>query len=287
MKYLKQKLMAAVAMLAVSTVMLTSASYAWFTISVTPEVKTVTTNITANENFEIAWGTDALTTPDEYFAALTETDKATNTTGKDNTWGATITSIPALTGLGPAKVDTTEKTIQTVEYGEDGRPAGLKNVNRALFGTTPTTIANGVAPIKDFDDNVIGQTILVWLRTNVAGSVTVDVSNVSMAVAAGDDRKHLVKTAFEVCTFNDTTVVATGKVVEAVVGANDVRTASLGSFAANTAIPVLVHVYLDGDVVTNADIASDYLVTLGSIKFTNDQIAGDESYEHNELNVKQ
>jgi len=51
---IKSKLMAAVAMLLVSSIMMVSSTYAWFTLSTAPEVKGITTAVGANGNLEMA-----------------------------------------------------------------------------------------------------------------------------------------------------------------------------------------------------------------------------------------
>ena len=51
---LRSKLVAAVAMLLISCIMMVSATYAWFTLSTAPEVQGITTTVGANGNLEIA-----------------------------------------------------------------------------------------------------------------------------------------------------------------------------------------------------------------------------------------
>ena len=51
---LKSKLLAAVAMLLVSSMMMVTSTYAWFTLSTAPEVTGITTAVGANGNLEMA-----------------------------------------------------------------------------------------------------------------------------------------------------------------------------------------------------------------------------------------
>lgn len=53
-KDIKSKLLAAIAMLLVSSIMMVSTTYAWFTLSTAPEVTGITTAVGANGNLEIA-----------------------------------------------------------------------------------------------------------------------------------------------------------------------------------------------------------------------------------------
>ena len=78
MKHLKEKLIATIAMLLVATVMLTSASFAWFTISTNPEISNIQANVTTNQNLEIALDNGTGTAP----AA-----SASDDSGKNTTWG--------------------------------------------------------------------------------------------------------------------------------------------------------------------------------------------------------
>ena len=50
----RTKLAAAVAMLLVSTIMLTTTTYAWFVLSTAPEVKGMSTTVGSNGSLEIA-----------------------------------------------------------------------------------------------------------------------------------------------------------------------------------------------------------------------------------------
>ena len=51
---LRNKLIAAISMLLVSSIMMVSSTYAWFTLSTAPEVKGISTSVGANGNLEIA-----------------------------------------------------------------------------------------------------------------------------------------------------------------------------------------------------------------------------------------
>ena len=50
----KKKLMGAVCMLLVASIMMISATYAWFTLSTAPEITGITTSVGANGNLEMA-----------------------------------------------------------------------------------------------------------------------------------------------------------------------------------------------------------------------------------------
>lgn len=57
---IRKKLMAAIAMVLVASIMVVSSSYAWFTLSTAPEVKGITTSVGSNGNLEMALRTGTL-----------------------------------------------------------------------------------------------------------------------------------------------------------------------------------------------------------------------------------
>ena len=136
---IRAKLMAAIAMLLVSSIMMVSTTYAWFTLSTAPEVTGITTNIASNGNLEIALspttgvGTDV-------------GDATTSTTGwlaKNLTWGNLVDmgyegntyGLDKLT-LAPSALYLTQgeggimtlgaNVLATPSYGADGRISELK-----------------------------------------------------------------------------------------------------------------------------------------------------------------
>ena len=135
---IRSKLMAAIAMLLVSSIMMVSTTYAWFTLSTAPEVTGITTSVASNGNLEIALspasgvGTDVA-------------DATTQTQGwlqKNLTWGnlldlsdasyglASLTLAPAeLAATGDATngyVLNAGAALATPSYGSDGRISELK-----------------------------------------------------------------------------------------------------------------------------------------------------------------
>ena len=88
---IKTKLMAAIAMLLVSSIMMVSSTYAWFTLSTAPEVTGINTQVGANGNLEMAlmpmngWGTEGFgITSSVGDSEITENYK------KNITWGNLI-----------------------------------------------------------------------------------------------------------------------------------------------------------------------------------------------------
>ncbi|MBR5311235.1 MAG: hypothetical protein IKU42_08970, partial [Oscillospiraceae bacterium] len=129
---IKEKVIAVAMLLALSVIMLTSASFAWLTISYAPEVTQISTNITANGNLEIALasGTQAVPIePDESKVGDSSASSGQSTAASNITWGNLINLSDPVYGLGnltlrPAQLNTTAlltRPLYGALYSEDGR----------------------------------------------------------------------------------------------------------------------------------------------------------------------
>ena len=137
----RSKLMAAVAMLLVSTILLSSTTYAWFVLSTAPEVKGMSTTVGANGSLEIAL-LNSETGADTSRITTAVGDSSANTTDHtvqeaNVTWG-NLVSLGAGYGLDtvtlyPASLNTADGAslaslagpLKTPTYGVDGRVASL------------------------------------------------------------------------------------------------------------------------------------------------------------------
>lgn len=159
---MRQKLMAAAAMLLVAAILLVSSTYAWFTLSTAPEITGITTSVGANGNLEMALlqsdnhisGVDKNTYGDmsKITSAVGDSSAATNDVLKSNiTWGNLVNLQNEKYGLGkinllPArlhsvdgKVNVTGSILSTATYGSDGR---VIDVTGTTY-TSGTFSANG------------------------------------------------------------------------------------------------------------------------------------------------
>lgn len=140
---IKSKLMAAICMLLVSSIMMVSTTYAWFTLSTAPEVTGISTAVGANGNLEIALqpydGDSSKITSGSADSMEVQAVALANVT-----WGNLVdVSDNTIYGLENIKLypsalntlvtDETEGTkavqtspLKTPEYGADGRVAELK-----------------------------------------------------------------------------------------------------------------------------------------------------------------
>ena len=159
-KDMKSKLMAAVCMLLVSSIMLVSSTYAWFTLSTAPEVTGITTQVGANGNLEMALlPTDAKGLAD-YGITSEAGDSAKDATERNLTWGNLVDlSDSSFYGLDkislyPAKLNDDgngnikNTLLATPSYGADGRVG-------TLLENTVTGVFDGVGKFPQAD-NVYG-----------------------------------------------------------------------------------------------------------------------------------
>lgn len=139
---LKSKLMGAVAMLLVSAIMVSSATYAWFVLSTHPEVKGMSTTVGSNGALEIALLNNE-TGKDGGLAGITAAvgDSKLDVTKSNETWGNIVDLSDASYGLGsiklyPAALNATaagsevtfgshSALLKYAKYGTDGRIADL------------------------------------------------------------------------------------------------------------------------------------------------------------------
>ncbi len=127
---LKERVFAVALLLAMSVAMMTSATFAWLTISRRPEVTGVSTNITANGNLEIALATgDGTTVPGDSQVGDSSATEGQTLTGANITWGNLVNLSDASYGLEnltlrPAQLneyDLLGSPLYGAEYDGDGR----------------------------------------------------------------------------------------------------------------------------------------------------------------------
>ena len=143
---LRNKLIAAISMLLVSSIMMVSSTYAWFTLSTAPEVKNISTTVAGNGSLEIA-----LMPTDGLLSSITAGAVGSTATLKQKNvkWGNQVDLSDADYGLndislnpaqlnyakpegaaeGTAAAFVPDKPLAIAKYGFDGRIAGLDAQN--------------------------------------------------------------------------------------------------------------------------------------------------------------
>lgn len=146
----KKKLMGAVCMLLVASIMMISATYAWFTLSTAPEVTGITTSVGANGSLEMALlNNTSWANPDGIQSKVGDSSAATNDVTQSNiTWGNLVDLSDTSYGtnafkLNPAALVLSENNkvnqttpLATPTYGTDGRVNKLDT--NTVFGTYST-----------------------------------------------------------------------------------------------------------------------------------------------------
>lgn len=173
---IRNKMMAAVSMLLVSSIMMVSSTYAWFTLSTAPEVKNISTTVAGNGSLEIA-----LMPADGLLGSITSGFSSANNGGSvevttaNTTWGNVIT-LSDSTGadyyglskvtLNPAtlNVDENDSTKLANEtsplslpvFGYDGRVEKVDDTITALKAYEESTFKGtgyGVRAIGEVDSS--------------------------------------------------------------------------------------------------------------------------------------
>lgn len=131
----REKIFAAAMMLAIAIISAASATYAWITLSASPEVTSIDTTVTANGSLEIAMANGTGAAPGRS-AAGDSTGKDSNVVRANTTWGNLVNLSDPSYGLAnvvlrPAALNSTTGLLTNplygVEYGDDGRVTGTVN----------------------------------------------------------------------------------------------------------------------------------------------------------------
>ncbi len=275
---IRNKLMVTSIMLVVSILMMSTVSYAWFTISTAPEISGLKTDVVVNDNLEIAL---AGTTADVPGAP------AADQSGKVQTsWGNVIdlTSTDVATTynnleqtLRPAQLNSGSTGFEFPQYGADGRITSFAAM------TEDTTYQFG--NLKDGKSNIYGYYIDLWLRTNVAGDIALSTTGIDRGTEVTGSGSYISTTAkgtasqmyadslqvaFEVLGSSTPTyttgsgaltypaiTAGNGTITKFTKAANgtdkyDLSGTVITGATVNTAYLVRVYVYLDGTTITNA-----------------------------------
>ncbi len=170
---MKKKLMATALMLLVSVVMMSTASFAWFTISTAPELKGLETQVVVNDNLEIALAPAGTAVAMPAVPAADQSGKVQTSWGNlvdlsataDTADGSFDYSDTALDKtLRPITLNTEKNGFLFPQYGADGRITSFvacAEDNKYQFGN-----------IKDNKNNISAYYVDIWLRTNVAGNIS-------------------------------------------------------------------------------------------------------------------
>lgn len=157
----KKKLMGAICMLLVASIMVVSSTYAWFTLSTAPEITGISTSVGANGNLEMALlNTDTYADMTTIKSAVGDSSAVAgkSVTESNITWGNLVNLDDQSYGLDQIKLMPAALSVQTAEggsykvdltsllgtpvYGADGR---VVDIGGTTYTGTWNTTANSWA----------------------------------------------------------------------------------------------------------------------------------------------
>ena len=248
MKHLKEKLIATIAMLLVATVMLTSASFAWFTLSTNPEVSNVQAKVAANGNLEIALSSE------ENFAK-TPDNSSKGDTGYNVKWG-NLVDLKQADNLTLKPVEFTDDGLKYPTFGLDGRLDNSSDLTShwVYISGSQDFGDGGYAQLIDNENYPWAGRIDFFMRTNTAGKILLDTtgtdrgaSQTGLGCKVDGDSTNLVRIACQ---------IDGGKLVEIFDGTNW-QAEELFTAEKDKVYKVSIYVYLDGADLTNSDLAQE------------------------------
>ena len=162
---MKEKLVAAIMMLVIAASVTVTATYAWVTLSTSPEVTGVATTVAANGSLEIALASGTGGIPGKT-AVGDSTGAGTAITKANTTWGNLVNLSDPSYGLTkitlrPAALNGTSGLLSNplygVGYGEDGRASAMvTDDDFAYVYYDPTVNDNRGAFLADLDGTHLG-----------------------------------------------------------------------------------------------------------------------------------
>lgn len=155
---LRERVIAVALLLAMSVAMMTSATFAWLTISRAPEVSGVNTTVAGNGNLEIALAQgNGTTAPGESKVGDSSATENQTITGANVTWGNLVNLSDPSYGLEnltlrPAQLNTSsllDSPLYGAMYGEDGRITQLSSNFGYATWNMPTPEKPGYFGVSD------------------------------------------------------------------------------------------------------------------------------------------
>lgn len=173
----KKKLMGAICMLLVASIMVVSSTYAWFTLSTAPEITGISTSVGANGNLEMALLTTAtFENLDIKSAVGNSMDTAEkNITAANITWGNLVNLDDASYGLSDIKLMPARLSKSTTIDGATDVSSFLKIASYGADGRVTNVDGGTVSAIKNGDKGFqyAGATPTYGVRAiGVAGNMT-------------------------------------------------------------------------------------------------------------------
>ena len=203
--HIQMKVASIAVMLIISVVMMTAATFAWLTVSRSPEVSGIQTTVSANGNLEIALSNPQGTQPLE--SAIGDAKK--ELLERNLTWGNLINLSDKSYGLEhlelrPAALNVSnllESPLYAAAYGSDGRVDNLtsqfaytnydSSAGSGMF-IVPGTTQYGVRAISSVTYTIIGgQEMYISRLTNAEDSLALAQSQYSLLTSVNNEKKYM------------------------------------------------------------------------------------------------
>jgi len=168
MNNLKRKVMASAAMLLVAAIMMTSSSFAWYTLSKQGEVEKIQVSMSATDNLEIAKA-DKGTSAEK--ASMSNLKVNAGDNDSEYTWGSKVTQWDYSLATVSVPATSSNGTIKSMYYADDGRADDLreaqvpapKQLNSGIRKMAVNIASSSTAPTNYKDCAV---QYAVWVRSN-------------------------------------------------------------------------------------------------------------------------
>lgn len=193
---IRNKMMAAVSMLMISSIMMVSSTYAWFTLSTAPEVKNISTTVAGNGSLEIAlMPADGMLKNITSGFASNQNGGTVDVLTANTTWGNIINLSDARYGLSKVVLNPAQLNLDTNNSFEDAaKPLAVATYG---FDGRIDELSSNTA-VKTFADGA-------FTGANAYGVRAIgEVDNSSAAGALGNTYGYVVDLAFRLNTSNNT-----------------------------------------------------------------------------------
>lgn len=230
-KGLKRKLLSAFTMFMVATILMTSTSYAWFVLSVAPEVTGISTSIGANGSLEMALLTTETRADLSTIRTAVGESLAQRSPSANNTWGNLVDLSYSEYGLGnivlmPSRLNVVQESenysvdtnlISVPTYGYDGRIVELNDETMSAiyknneFSLVVGSQDYGVRAIGTTDTLSVQASALALAKANIKTYTNSAKSSINAIFNTyGDTLFDIIITYFmnSSSTYNDTTLDA-------------------------------------------------------------------------------
>ena len=175
--HIKEKITAAAVLLVIAMTIMVTATYAWITLSTSPEVTSIDTTVAANGALEIAMANGTGAAPGRS-AAGDSTGKDNNVVRANNTWGNLVNLSDPSYGLAritlrPAALKGTTGLLSNplygVEYGDDGRVATTTDKDTFAYMYFDKTEGDSGEFLWDKDDDHLGVRAISTVQYSFTG----------------------------------------------------------------------------------------------------------------------